>query len=110
MDSSSALLLDARREYQEQLIDILYPFISSYFQKVWASCKNSRGAFVVFQKQLKNVRDWSESTVSEQARVVEGKYPFFSDLVTALLVANIKVLSDDPIVIFIALNRDGIII
>lgn len=95
-DSLHPILIDAKREYQVRLTDLMTPFLMYYVNDTYACAKEevgSRNALIEFQRMLHAVPQWNSGIIRERTEAIEKKYSFFSNLVAAVFVATIKVLS-----------------
>jgi hypothetical protein len=95
-DSLHPILIDAKREYQVRLTDLMTPFLLQYINGTYACAKEevgSRNALIEFQRLLHAVPQWNSGIIRERTEAIEKKYSFFSNLVAAVFVATIKVLS-----------------
>ncbi len=95
-DSLHPILVDAKREYQVRLTDLMTPFLMYYINDTYAIAKEeagSRNALMQFQSMLHAVPQWNSGIIRERTESIEKKYSFFSNLVAAVFVATIKVLS-----------------
>ena len=95
-DSLHPILIDAKREYQVRLTDLMTPFLVYYVNDTYACAKEeagSRNALIEFQRLLHAVPQWNSGIIRERTEAIEKKFSFFSNLVAAVFVATIKVLS-----------------
>ena len=97
MDSGglTPLLLDAKREYVGQLSDVMAPFVLSELQKLYreAAAENAKRTLYAFQMKLREIPTWNANTVKQHASDVEHRYPFLGDLIAAVFVSYVKILS-----------------
>ena len=95
-DSLHPILIDAKREYQVRLTDLMTPFLMYYVNDTYACAKEevgSRNALIEFQRMLHAVPQWNSGIIRERTEAIEKRFSFFSNLVAAVFVATIKVLS-----------------
>jgi len=95
-DSLHPILIDAKREYQVRLTDLMTPFLMYYVNDTYACAKEdvgNRNALIEFQRLLHAVPQWNSGIIRERTEAIEKKFSFFSNLVAAVFVATIKVLS-----------------
>lgn len=95
-DSLQPILIDAKKEYQVRLTELMTPFLMQYVNGTYAHAEEevgSRKALMEFQRILHAVPQWNSSIIRERTEAIEKKYSFFSNLVAAVFVATIKVLS-----------------
>jgi hypothetical protein len=98
MQQSAALtplLLDAKKEYVARLSDVYEPYLTKYMSGLYKDALKGGASksLVKFQVRLKAIPSWSAATVSEHTRTIEQKSPFLSDLIAAVFVSYVKVLS-----------------
>jgi|TARA_B110000240_G_scaffold193896_1_gene240503 hypothetical protein len=89
-------MVEAKREYLAQLALILTPFMIEAFQNIYVEAtKLSKGrqTLVMFQKLLKEVPNWSNQMCAEHARAITDQCDFFGILLSAVVVACVKILS-----------------
>lgn len=95
-DNSNPLLLDAKREYSLRLAEIMSPFVIGYMDSTYASViKNvgRRKSLMEFQKQLRTIPGWNSAVISDVTKAITSRYPYFDDLMAAVFVTWVKVLS-----------------
>lgn len=95
-DSLQPILVDAKKEYQVRLTELMTPFLMQYVNGTYAHAEEevgSRKALMEFQRILHAVPQWNSSIIRERTEAIEKKYNFFANLVAAVFVATIKVLS-----------------
>jgi hypothetical protein len=91
------ILVEAKNEYTKQLTNILVPYIyegveSIYQDSLVLDNKNSLGTF---QSLLVKVPKWNQEMIDDETnRIVNAsKVSYFGDLLTAVFVANAKILT-----------------
>lgn len=102
MDSSVAVLVDAKREYTNQLIQTIRPHLLSgvlhVYDEAHAVCQENKEpdlTMLTFQELLGEVPKWNNVMVNEEtARIVdESKCDYLEDLLTAVFVCHTKILT-----------------
>ncbi len=104
MDSenwSVRILVDAKAEYTKQLLDLLtpryYEGIYSLYDDAKQICHNSGdpNILITFQQLLKTIPKWNKKILeNEYQRIVQkSNCDFLEDLITAIFVANTKILT-----------------
>lgn len=92
----SVILVEAKKEYTEQIVGFLRPAIYDDFFVIWRTAveKNTKEPMVVFQELLETIVDWDEKTVLRKTDLVIKKSgcSFLDDLITAVFVAHMKVM------------------
>ena len=95
-DALNPLLLDAKKEYLTRLCEVLSPFIIEFLNKAYKHSSeesNSNKVLLGFQRSLKQVRLWNSTQVTEYTQRIESQYSFLGDLIAAVFVSYVKVLS-----------------
>ena len=113
---SVAVLVEAKKEYTEQLVNFLYPQIYRGLQSIWDNAKiqvkqeyqravsenpNSddepkmRSALIAFQEKLTKVPQWNDEILTnEYSRIIEdSNCDWYDELITAVFISHVKVLS-----------------
>ena len=103
MDQSSvAILVDAKKEYTDQLINILrspiYIGIQSIYNDAKTICTNDNkpnDTLMTFQDLLSRIPKWSQDIINkEYSRILEcSKCDWIEDLLKVIYIAHIKVLT-----------------
>ena len=95
-DNLNPLLLDAKREYSLRLAEIMSPFVTRYMDTTYAKIVKEAGqrkSLIEFQKALRLIPVWNAAIIKDMAHAITSKYPFFEDLLAAVFVTHVKVLS-----------------
>lgn len=95
-DALHPMLLDAKKEYLTRLSEILVPFVLSYLNSTYAAAEEeagSRHAIICFQDKLRKVPTWNSVEIQQQTQAIENKYGFLQDLVAAVFVSYVKIMS-----------------
>jgi hypothetical protein len=92
------VLVAARDEYSQQLINIILPHIRDIFQKSFDSIQNNKEVpshkkFYKFQEFLKEVPKWNAVQIENDTEKILKDIPYLIDLVTAVFVTNVKILA-----------------
>ena len=71
------------------------PVVIKIFKELWneATSDGQRNAAKKFQKLCQEVKTWNETQIREYTDMVKAKCEYFSDLVAAIFVAEVKILS-----------------
>jgi len=91
-DTLTPLLLDAKQEYTSRLKDIIGQRFFHYFHRLYESCEDDE-YIIEFQEKLRQVPYWSSSQVSLETSEIVNKNPYFENLMAAVIVTYVKVLS-----------------
>ena len=96
MDNNLSVLVDAKQEYTDQLVRLMAPVMievfHTMFQEATTASKN-RKVLQMFQKYLKEVPNWSNAMSKTHTDKIVNRCSFFSDLLAAVFVSNVKILS-----------------
>jgi hypothetical protein len=89
------VLVEAKKEYTEQLNSIMCPLMIEVFQEIYnEACKPPRGKTLQkFQNLLREVKHWNNSMISEHNARLLQKCPWFNDLLVAVFISHVKILS-----------------
>lgn len=98
---SVRVLVDAKTEYTKQLLDLLtprfYEGILSLYDDSKGLChkKRDNNILITFQQLLRSIPKWNKNILeNEYTRIVnKSNCDFLEDLITAIFVANTKILS-----------------
>jgi hypothetical protein len=91
-----SLLTEAKTEYTNTLISTMTPVMFGTFKKIYEeAARISRGkkTLMQFQQLLKNVQEWSNTTIKDSTDAIERSCSWFNELVTAVFVSYVKILS-----------------
>ena len=91
-DTLTPLLLDAKQEYTSRLKDIIAQRFFHYFQGLYESCDDDE-YIIQFQNKLREIPYWSSSQISVETSEITHKHPYFENLMAAVIVTYVKVLS-----------------
>jgi len=90
------VLVEAKKEYLNQLCMLMVPFIIEAFADMYQEAdKMSKGRRVLLQYQqlLKDVPNWNDSIIKKHADVHTNSCSWFNDLLAAVFVSFVKILS-----------------
>ena len=91
-DTLTPLLLDAKQEYTSRMKDIISQRFFHYFQGLYESC-DADEYIIQFQDKLREIPYWSSSQISIESAEIVHKHPYFENLMAAVIVTYVKVLS-----------------
>ena len=91
---STALLVEAKREYTEQLVLFLRDAMYDDFYVLWKDSVDSSDPMMRFQDKLEDVVDWDEKSMIQKTDKCISKTgcKFLDDLIVAVFVAHMKIL------------------
>ena len=90
MDSSkTSALVEAKNEYIRQLAEDIQSPVMRIFNKMYARNKK----LVEFQKALQEIPHWNQATVEEHATPIVNSCTYFDDLLTAVFVTFVRILT-----------------
>jgi len=91
------ILVDAKNEYTKQLTNILVPYIYEGVESIYQDALNldSKNVLKQFQNLLQKVPKWNQEMIeTETKRIIDAsKCSYLGDLLTAVFVANAKILT-----------------
>jgi len=98
MDSNNlSILVEAKKEYLNQLFSIMCPFMIETFQEIYNEAqKMSKGKKVLlqFQRLLKeDVPNWNNHIITQHVNKLTSSCSWFNDLLAAIFVSVVKILS-----------------
>ena len=96
-DSNINVLVSARDEYIYQLLNCMTPIVyqgfKSIYTTVYDNIDDKRYVLKEFQSQLKGIPQWNENIIDEEAERIKSKCSFIHDLISAIFITNVKILS-----------------
>jgi len=90
------VLVEAKREYTNQLCLIMIPHLITTFQDMYEEAvreSKNRKPLIMFQKYLKEVPNFSSSMSQKHASEITSRCSWFNDLLAAVFVSSVKILS-----------------
>jgi hypothetical protein len=90
------VLVEAKREYTNQLCLIMIPHLITTFQDMYEEAvreSKNRKPLIMFQKYLKEVPNFSSSMSQKHASEITARCSWFNDLLAAVFVSSVKILS-----------------
>ena len=107
MNNNISILAEAKKEYTNQLIQILQPRLYEGFKSMYDDTldalgkemeeRNTQGSSVIktYQKILKDIPNWNQIMINkEYERILQtSKCDYLDDLIEAVFVTNIKIIS-----------------
>lgn len=95
MDTLTPFMLEAKREYLNRLSDDIAPFLLKDLRAIYdaARAKDANKAILNFQRELRAIPQWNAGIIREKTEVIEARCPWMSNLIAAVFVSYIKVMS-----------------
>ena len=90
------ILVAARKEYTGHLCDILCPYINECFHDMYSEAERiSEGAQTMkkFQTLCQEVKSWNNNLIKEHTDKVTQQCSWLGDLIAAIFVCHVKILS-----------------
>lgn len=90
------VLVEAKKEYLAQLCCVMCPHMITVFETMYTeSTRISKGKQVLiqFQKLLQEVPNWNNNMISQHVESISSSCGWFNDLVAAVFVSYVKILS-----------------
>ena len=90
------VLVSAKDEYLTQMLNILIPYFRRNFKKILE--ESQFGVFIKyklrpFQNELRQIQKWNDITLDEKVSELTNSYPYFYDLLKAIFIIHVKILS-----------------
>lgn len=95
-DPNVNVMVEAKKEYTAQLCNIMCPFMIETFELMYEESEKLSGGKKVllqFQRLLKEVPNWNNHMIAEHNNKMTNSCSWFSDLLAAVFVSNVKILS-----------------
>lgn len=93
MEREDAVILAARKEVQGHANVFLVKPILDVFEEIYARCMKMDGKMKTFQRALKEIPQWTSHIVSKCTDRIQQECDFLPQLITALFLSHIKILS-----------------
>jgi len=95
MEDVSNSIVEAKKQYTQQLIDILTPFIYQGLKSILQTCKTDSKVLRTFQEKLCSVPKWNQDIIDREYNriIIEHDNDFLEKLIEAVFISNVKVLS-----------------
>ena len=90
------ILVEAKREYMEQLCILMCPVMIEVFEDMYTEAQKlskGRKVLLMFQNLLKDVPEWNETMARQHTENIAARCAWFRDLVAAVFVSSVKILS-----------------
>lgn len=90
------ILVEAKREYLEQLSILMCPVMIDVFDEMYQEAYNlskGRKVLMMFQNLLRDVPQWNETMAKQHTDNIANRCAWFKDLVAAVFVSSVKILS-----------------
>ena len=90
---STIVLVDARDQFQriliQQMSDVVWEGFASMYQ---AACEHTQ-PLMVFQGLCREVKGWNSDTIAQATKGVYEQVPYLEQLLRAILVTNVRILT-----------------
>ena len=97
MNKSSNGIVQAKEEYTKELINLITEPMCVKFLDIYTNIsntiKNKRDLIINYQYALKEIPLWNQSIINTEVEKIRCKCEFLDDLVAAIFVTNVKILS-----------------
>lgn len=96
MDNTLSILVDAKKEYTDQLISLMAPVMIDVFHQMFqeaSKLSKNKNVLQMFQKLLKEVPNWSNAMSKQHTDNITNRCSWFNDLLAAVFVSHVKILS-----------------
>jgi hypothetical protein len=95
--SSLSAVVEAKSEYTKLLFSYLRPLIYEALVVVYSSSVENaadvNSIIGLFHNELANIRKWNNEVIKNETERIREGCPFLDDLVTAVILANVKILT-----------------
>lgn len=96
-DLNLGIVVEANNVYTSQLIHILKNCLYSRFSKMYEDVseitERKTDRLIEFQKELQKIPHWNDSIIDNEIANIKGTCNFIDDLISAIFVGNVKILS-----------------
>ena len=88
-------IVEAKRIWELELQQVMRHAVIDAFTRMWDEAKKSGGREVLktFQKLCQDVKTWNDTMIRGHTDVVTSACDYFTDLLAAVFVANVKIMS-----------------
>ena len=90
-------LVAAKQLYTDQLcsclIPVVYDGVLTLYTSAVEKAEEPDDVLVLFQQELKNVPKWNSDVIKTETNRIESLCTYFNDLLTAVFVSNVRILS-----------------
>jgi len=95
MDDISNSVVEAKKQYTQQLVDILTPYIYQGLRSILQTCKDEKKVLKTFQEKLCSVPKWNQDIIDKEYEriLIDHDKEFIEKLIEAVFISNVKVLS-----------------
>ncbi|RPJ71202.1 MAG: hypothetical protein EHM20_14810 [Alphaproteobacteria bacterium] len=95
MEEAGTSIVEAKKHYTQQLIDMLTNYIYQGLKSIMEKCKDEKKVLKTFQEKLCSIPKWNQDIIdNEYIRITQEIEPEFIDnLIEAVFISNVKVLS-----------------
>jgi hypothetical protein len=89
------VLVEAKKEYTDQLCEYILPVVIQTLAKIYQDAEemDPRDTIKQFQTLLQEVKHWNQTLVKQHTDMAMKSCPCFTELLAAVMVANVKILS-----------------
>ena len=100
MNSNLNALVDIKKEYTQQLITMLSPCIYDGIKSIYDDGLNlnkNKNNVITFQKLLEQIPKWNTSIIEQEVNRIKStcNCDWLPDLINAILISNIRILSNN---------------
>ena len=96
MSDSLGILVEAKKEYTNQLCILMCPVMIGVFQDMYEEAvrmSKNKKPLLQYQRLLKEVPNWSNAMSKKHEDNIVNRCTWFSDLLAAVFVSHVKILS-----------------
>jgi len=96
MDNNLNILVEAKKEYVEQLCNLMGPVMIETFNTMYneaVTASKGKNVLQQYQKFLKEVPNWNNHMIHQHTENLSNSCAWFNDLLAAVFVSYVKILS-----------------
>lgn len=90
-------LVSAKNEFLQRFVNIISPKIYDIFKKLFDISQLNKKKRPIslknFQLEIQKIKNWNEVHIERYILPIKNEYPYLADLITAIFISNIKILS-----------------
>ena len=93
----TGVIVEAKNEYTRQLVNLLQPLVYEAMIVLYSAavdqCDTMDKILPRFDVELANIPKWNNEVVKQETRRIEEHCEYLNDLITAVVVSNVKILT-----------------
>jgi hypothetical protein len=97
LSNNLGIIVEAKHEYTKQLCNVirpvLYESLLTMYNRATNHSENTNDILYHFQKELIKTPSWNGHVIKEEAERIIASCSYFNELITAVFLSNVKILS-----------------